>query len=40
MKVYAASTTSIKLEGKAFEEVESFAYLGSIVEKARRDRCQ
>ena len=29
----AASTTPIKLEGKALEEVESFAYLGSIVEK-------
>jgi hypothetical protein len=28
-----ASTTPIKLEGKAFEKVESFAYLGSIIEK-------
>jgi hypothetical protein len=28
-----ASTTPIKLEGKALEEVESFVYLGSIVEK-------
>jgi hypothetical protein len=28
-----ASTTPIKLEGKALEEVESFAYLGIIVEK-------
>jgi hypothetical protein len=28
-----ASTTPITLEGKAFEKMESFAYLGSIVEK-------
>jgi hypothetical protein len=27
-----ASTTPIKLEDKALEKVESFAYLGSIVE--------
>jgi hypothetical protein len=28
-----ANTTPIQLEGKALEKVESFAYLGSIVEK-------
>jgi hypothetical protein len=30
LKVNAASTTPIKLEGKALEEVENFAYLDSI----------
>jgi hypothetical protein len=33
LKVNAASTTPIKLEGEALEEVESFTYLGSIVDK-------
>ena len=32
LKVNAASTIPIKLEGKALEEVESFAYLGILVE--------
>jgi hypothetical protein len=31
--VKAASKTPIKLEGEALEEVESFIYLGSIVDK-------
>jgi hypothetical protein len=31
--VNAVSTTLIKFEGKALEEVESFTYLGGIVEK-------
>ena len=33
VKLNTACTTPMKLEGKAHEEVESFAYLGSIVEK-------
>jgi hypothetical protein len=32
-KVNAASTTPIKLDGEALEEVESFTYIGSIVDK-------
>jgi hypothetical protein len=31
--VNAASTTPIKLEGEALDEVESFTYLGSTVDK-------
>jgi hypothetical protein len=33
LKVNVASTTPIKLEAEAFDEVESFTYLGSIVNK-------
>jgi hypothetical protein len=33
LKVNTASTTSIKLDVEALEEVESFTYLGSIVDK-------
>ena len=35
VKVNTVCTTPMKLEGKALEEVESFTYLGSIVEKQR-----
>jgi hypothetical protein len=35
LKVNTASKTPIKLEGEVLEEVESFTYLGSIVDKQR-----
>ena len=33
LKVNACSTTPIMLEGRALEEIETFTYLGSIVDK-------
>ena len=33
LKVNAANTTPIRLEGEALEKVESFTYLGSITDK-------